>query len=209
MEFLAGGREPRDQHFEMRLETPPVWQAGQWIEIGKALEALLACPEVDFELLAGGDVEADRGIAVHLALRVEMRNDGRIDPVERAVLAAVADLAMPDPALGDRAVKRAEEVRVMQAGSQHAVIGTDKLRRRVAADLAELAVHIGDRALHVGHRHDGGAVQGIADEIFFRPKVRDGMQRRCHALQQARKVGRVPVRRQGGPLRENGHGKYG
>ena len=53
--------------------------------------------------LALRDVAADRQVLPRFAAVVEERHDGRIDPVERPVLGAIAQLATPDAALRNRA----------------------------------------------------------------------------------------------------------
>ena len=53
--------------------------------------------------LARGDVGADGDVLVRLPAFVQERDDRRVHPVERAVLGAVADLAVPHAPAGDGA----------------------------------------------------------------------------------------------------------
>ncbi len=62
-----------------------------------------------------GDVVANRDVLMRPAIVPEKRDDGRIDPIQRAVLGAVADLSAPDMAVGDGAVHVFEELDGVQA----------------------------------------------------------------------------------------------
>jgi hypothetical protein len=50
--------------------------------------------QLRFDVLPGGDVVSNRQVLARFAVTIEERDDGGIDPVERAVLGAVADLAL-------------------------------------------------------------------------------------------------------------------
>ena len=47
----------------------------------------------------------------------------------------------------------------MVAGVEDAVVLPDQLLARVLADGAEFVVHIRNRALHIGYRHDGVLIE--------------------------------------------------
>ena len=72
--------------------------------------------------LAIGDVVADRHVLVRPAALVEERHDRRVHPVDRSVLGAVAQLAAPDAAVGDRVPQIADELLRVVAGVDDAMI---------------------------------------------------------------------------------------
>jgi hypothetical protein len=72
--------------------------------------------------LAIGNLVANRHVLVRLSAFVKKRDDRGVDPVDRAVLRAVADLAAPDPAVRDRVPEIADEVLRVIAGIDDPVI---------------------------------------------------------------------------------------
>ena len=90
---------------------------------------------------------------------VEERHDGRVDPVEVAVLGAVAELAVPDVAVGDRPPELADELLRVIGGVDDPVILPDQLVARIPGDLAELVVDVGDPAGDVGGGDDGRVIE--------------------------------------------------
>ena len=142
----------------MLLKTPPVRQPRQCIEIGDEIEVFLARPQRIFKLLTLGYIKSDGSVAVDLSALVQVRDDRCVDPIERAVLSAIAYLPMPDLSLSNFSIHRLEEGLVMHARAQHAVVRPQQLNLGVATDFTELAVDIGDRALDVGVNDDCGTV---------------------------------------------------
>ncbi len=56
-----------------------------------------------FGRFARGDIGADGDVLVRFAALVEERHDRRVDPIEVTVLGAIADLAVPDAPVRNRA----------------------------------------------------------------------------------------------------------
>ena len=108
---------------------------------------------------ARGDVGADGDVLVRPAALVEEGDDGRVDPVEVAVLRLVPDLAVPHPAVGDRHPQVAHELVGVQARVDDPVVLAEELLAGIARNLTELVVDVGDPARHVGGRDDGGVVE--------------------------------------------------
>ena len=101
-----------------------------------------------------GDVVADRHVLVGPARLVEERDDRRVHPVGRAVLRAVPQLALPDPAGGNRAPQLADVGLRVVAGVDDPVVAADQLLARELRDLAELLVGVLDDAARVGRGDD-------------------------------------------------------
>src|SRR5947209_952854 len=109
--------------------------------------------------LALGDVVADGDVLVGLAAGVKERDDGRVHPVDRAVLGAVANLAAPDAARGNRRPKISDELLRVVGRVDEAVILSDQLLARVLRDFAELVVDVVDRAALIRDGDDGRLVE--------------------------------------------------
>ena len=118
-----------------------------------------------FSGLARGDVVANREVLPRLALRGDERNDGRIDPVDRAVLGAVAQLAAPDLAVRDRVPQAADVVLRVIRRVDEAMVLPEELLARILGDLTELVVDVGDDALLVRRRHDRRLIQRMLDVL--------------------------------------------
>src|SRR5215204_1732180 len=109
--------------------------------------------------LALGDVVTDGDVLVWLALGVEEGDDGRVHPVERAVLGAVANLPAPDAAGGDSRPEFADELLRVVGRVDDAVVLPDEFFARVLRDFAELVVDVVDAAGLVGDGDDGRLVE--------------------------------------------------
>ena len=110
-------------------------------------------------LLTLGDVGTDRHVPGGFALLVDKRHDGGGYPVQAAILGAVADIALPDLAVGDGLIQVDEKIQGVGAGIEQAVVLPQKLFARVVADGAKLVVDIGNGAPHIGHGNDGVLIQ--------------------------------------------------
>ncbi|MNE24749.1 hypothetical protein D3C80_1180490 [compost metagenome] len=108
-----------------------------------------------------GDIETYRHILAYLPSRgVDQRHHGAVDPVQRTVLGTVADLALPHLAGGQCPPHALEELRLMQAGVQNAMVGAQQFVPAVTRDAAKLLVDIGNAATQVGFGKDRGRVHG-------------------------------------------------
>ncbi len=92
---------------------------------------------------------------------VEERDDGGIHPVNRAVLGAVADLAVPHLAIRDGVVHLLEKLLGVVARVEDAMVLAQQLIPRVLADGAELVVYIGDGSLHVSRGDNSVLVESV------------------------------------------------
>ena len=162
--FPHPGRQARLEN----LQRPP--QASQRVahfvrHDGRELPELrqrLLFPQPRLGDLALRDVAADRQVLPRLAAVVEERHDGRVDPVERAVLGAIAQLAAPDAALRNRAPELADFVLRVIPGVDDAMILPDELLAGVLRNLAELVVDVGNRPARVGRGDDRRLIEGLA-----------------------------------------------
>src|SRR5205085_9033180 len=109
--------------------------------------------------LALGDVVTDGDVLVGLAFGVEERDDGRVNPVDRAVFGAVAHLAAPDAARGNGRPKVVHELIRVVCRVNDAVILSEQLLARVLRDFAELVVDVLDRAALICDGDDGRLVE--------------------------------------------------
>src|SRR6185369_4136129 len=87
----------------------------------------------------------------------------RIDPVQRAVLRAIPDLALPDAPGRDRLPERREERLRMKARVHETVISPDELLAGVLRDPAEVVVRVINSAATVGHRDDRRGVERVLE----------------------------------------------
>jgi hypothetical protein len=140
-EVLVGGLELPFRIAEQRGDAlRPVQLAGPDVPVpGTDVRVVLADPKPLLGLLDPGDLGADRDVLVRFASFVEVRDDRALDPVQRAVLPAVADLAFPDPAAGDRAPEVAIELRRVVVRADDTVVLADQLVPLVAAISGPLA----------------------------------------------------------------------
>ena len=109
--------------------------------------------------LALGDVGAYGNVLPRSATRTEKRDDGGIDPVQRSVFGPVLDFAVPDRAARNRAIHLLEKILGVVPRVKDAVILADQFVLGVLTDGAEFLIDVGNRALHVGHRHDGVLIE--------------------------------------------------
>ena len=122
---------------------------------------------------AGADVQPQREVAVDLAIgRTQWRHDA-VDPVERAVLGAVAHLAAPGLALGDGAPHVGPESLRVMARIDDAVALAQQFIAVVSADAAKRLVDLQNRAVGCGHRdqcmgHHAGQ-QGLVFALHGQP----------------------------------------
>src|ERR1700747_762752 len=104
--------------------------------------------------LAFGDIRPDSHVLSRLTLPAHEGNNGRINPVNRAVFGPVLDLTVPDFAVGDARVHLLEEFLRMVAGVEDAVVLSNQLIFGKFTNTAELVVDISDRAPDVSYSHD-------------------------------------------------------
>src|SRR5471030_27066 len=109
------------------------------------------------------DIETNRQIAVNPPGGViEHRHHGAVDPVQAAILGAIADLALPDVAQGDGAPQGGEEFGGVQAGVEQAMVLPNQFRAAIAGDRAELLIDVSDPAAEVSLGKYGGGIHGPA-----------------------------------------------
>ncbi len=137
-------------------------------EHGPGLEIPVPCADVgvvlaDAQAFRGvldvGDVGADRDVLVGSAGGIQERYDRALYPVEFPVLAAVADLTLPDFAVRDSAPETAVELVGMQARLDDAMVLAEQFGPGIAAHLAELVVDVDDVTSAVGDADDCVAIQ--------------------------------------------------
>ena len=170
--IIASGRELAEKARHGRVledDFPaPVEQAdGDRHMLEGGGEQILALPQGRLRLLARGDVGADRHVLLGLPRFVDEGNDGRIDPVERAVLGAVANLAAPDFAAGDGAPQVAKKRLWMVAGIDDAMGLAKQILARIFRDGAEFIVDVGYDSPRVGDHDDGVFVEGRLEDADF------------------------------------------
>jgi hypothetical protein len=103
-----------------------------------------------------GHLETDGRVGRRALGTAERRHDGRIDPIEAAVLATVPQRAGPHLPAADRAIQILEEGLGMQAGVHDPVGRADQLLSAVTAHCDELLVAVGDDPMSIGRHQDGG-----------------------------------------------------
>jgi len=104
-------------------------------------------------LLDRSDVGTQRDIGLRLAAFIQIRRNGRGDPIQAAILGAIAQLTLPHPALRDPAPHRAKEFRLVDAGLNHAMILSHQFIAAVLAECAELVIHKRDQTLRIRDGH--------------------------------------------------------
>jgi hypothetical protein len=139
--------------------------------VDEAAEALLARAEGGLGPLARGDVLLRRDEAGDGAGLVAHGGDRHLLLVERAVLAAVHELAVPLAAAQDRRPHRRVERAVVRAGAEHGRRLPDRLVAREAREPRERGVHPLDAPARVGD-HDGRR-RGL-ERARLRAEVRRG-----------------------------------
>jgi len=81
---------------------------------------------------------------------------------------------VPDLAVSDSVVHLLEKRRGVMARVEYAVILADEFVFGVFADSTELVIHVSNRALNVGHSHDGVLIEGefLIGKFFERSLAR-------------------------------------
>ena len=116
------------------------------------------------------DVGADGHVLPRFAILSYERDNGRIHPVDRAILGPVLNFAVPNLPVRDGVVHLLEEFFGVVAGVENPVILADQLLLGILTDGAELLVHISNRALDISHRHDGVLIESkfLIRQLFER-----------------------------------------
>src|SRR5205085_2826926 len=112
-----------------------------------------------FVFLARGDICADRHVLDWLASLIQERKNGRVHPIERSILGAIADLTVPYFSMGDYGPKVAKELPGMIARVDNAMILTEQFFAGIFRNRAELVIDIGNPPRRVGNRHNRMLVQ--------------------------------------------------
>src|SRR6266404_3978408 len=142
--------------------------------ISQLLERSLAGGEAFFHSVFGSlafrDVGTDGDVLARFTIAAQRRDDGRIHPVDRAVLGPVLNFAVPNLPVRDGVVHLLEEFFGVVAGVENPVILADQFLLGILADGAELLVHISNRALDISHRHDGVLIESkfLIGQLFER-----------------------------------------
>src|SRR5258708_1196988 len=90
--------------------------------IGHGLEALLAPVPSLFPNLPFRNVRTDRDVLLRFAVATNEWDDGRIHPVDRTILGAVLDLAVPDFTIRDGVIHILEKFLRVVPGIEDAVV---------------------------------------------------------------------------------------
>ena len=117
--------------------------------------------ELDFRLLALGDIRTNGDVLLRLSVLTEEGDDGSLHPVKVAILGLVTDFALPDSAAREGLIHRLEEAVRMFAGIYERMILSQQLLAGVTADFAKLVVDVGDFAPHIGSGDNGMLIQSI------------------------------------------------
>jgi hypothetical protein len=146
-----------------------------------------------FRLLALGDVETHRQVALDAPVAAGQRHDGGVDPVERAGFGAVADLAAPLGATSDGGPEAGEERPVVMAGAEDVVVASNQLLLGIAADAAEAGIGVENGAVAVGGRHDGVVVERLVERPQLVADPRCFLHARPRHRPQRRAAGRLAI----------------
>src|ERR1041384_3958521 len=106
-------------------------------------------------------------LLIMLAVFVEERNDRRIDPVDRAVFRAVANLTFPNLAARNRSPQIANKLFRMIAGIDNAMILSQQFFARVLGNATESVVDVGDSSALIGNRDDRRLIESELDVVEF------------------------------------------
>ncbi len=154
----TGFTAARDFVGQRGIETATVEQTGQRIRFRQFTQTVTGVHQF-------GNLEPAGDIALYPALSVLFGDDGGRHPVQRPILGTVADIALPQLARLDGTVQIPEEIRVMIAGIDDPVRGTDQFRPRVLTDFTKTVIHIGNDPLCVGNGDDQDTVNQVGPEI--------------------------------------------
>ncbi len=116
-----------------------------------------------------GNLETDGRIGLGPPILARIRHDGRVDPVQLAVLVAVLDRAPPHPTAGDGPVEVLEERTRVMTGVDQPVVLADQFVAAVAADVDELLIAVQNLAGAVRDGHDRRLVQSPGQARATRP----------------------------------------
>ncbi len=122
-------------------------------------EATLAVGEFTFDPFAFADVGADGDVLQRLPALIAEGNDAGVDPVKTAFPASIAELAMPHLASRNHGPHLRKQIRRVHPRLDDPVVASEQFVARVAADLAEPVVGVGNRPVHIGDADDGMLVQ--------------------------------------------------
>ena len=134
-------------------------RGGKRLVLRDQFQHLAAKVFIPLDALSFGDVGTHSDVLLRLAVLPHERGDCRVDPVDRAIPGAIADLGAPYAPLGDHLIHGLEKTRWVIAGVHDAVILPNDLLARQAADLDEFVVAVGDVTLDIRHGHDGMLIQ--------------------------------------------------
>ena len=116
--------------------------------------------EVFLDAFELSDVSADGDVLPRCGFGLFKGDDGGLDPVERAILGAIAEFASPYLPAGDGAIEFLEELGGMKVGIDDAMGSAEEFVAGIAADSAELVVDVGNTALGIGDGDDGVLIEG-------------------------------------------------
>ena len=105
------------------------------------------------------NVAADGQVLPRFSSMVQAWHDRRINPVEGPVFRSVADLATPDPTVGDRPPQVAHEFLRVVPGIDDAMVLAEEFISCVLGDIAELVVRVRDDPSPIRCRDDGRLIQ--------------------------------------------------
>ena len=177
---IARFRDPAVDHLKRRPKARqriPDFVSHDRSELTKLRQGCLFS-QLRFDVLPGGDVVSNRQVLARFAVTIEERDDGRIDPVERAVLGAVADLASPDPASGDRPPQLAHEFLGVMSRVDDAMVLPNQLVACVLRDFAELVVDVRDDSAVVGGCDDRSLIERVPELVQASERVGHRARRR-------------------------------
>ena len=118
------------------------------------------------------DVGANGDVLHRLSVRIQVRHDGRVHPVERAVLRLVLDFPLPHSPGADRLPDAANELLGMKTGIDDAMVLAEQLLARIFGNRAELVVHVGDFPFRVRDGDDGVLIDGRLEIVQFPQGIR-------------------------------------
>src|SRR6266403_4736011 len=142
--------------------------------IGQLFERSLAGNQALFHRLLSplpfGDVGAYSDVLPRFAILSYERDNGRVYPVDRAILGPVLNFAVPNLPVRDGVVHLLKKFFGVVTGVENPVILADQLLLGILTDGAELLVHISNRALDISHRHDGVLIESkfLIGQLFER-----------------------------------------
>src|SRR6266567_592241 len=147
--------QDRLEHEGLSFQSLP--RAGQFLCLSRQFHRL---PGQGFSRqLAFRDVSSDGNVLPWFSVRSQERDDGCVHPVNRTVLGPVLNLSVPNFPICDGVVHLLEKFFRVVAGVENPVVLADQFVLRVLANSAEFIVHVRNRAVDIGYRHDGMLIQ--------------------------------------------------